>query len=140
MFLIRNYNRYVVDKSKNRWNRDDWQPDFYWEDFYVHRFEHDFSRLAQFETREAALKFLKQHPELEERYDAWIVEEEPSSWNHSQFARKRRENDRQIRNFQQEARAGDAQRAVFSDGTSSVPGTRRSGDDRDHGAFRRSRR
>lgn len=71
MYALRNYNRFVTGSRDN--------PQ--WTDFGVHRFDTDYKRLVKFDTREEAQSFLDAHPELENTFDAWIVETDPANWN-----------------------------------------------------------
>lgn len=71
-FLVRNYNRFLV-KDRNG----------SWEDFYIHRFPSDVKRLMTFSSERDAEKFLKSRPDLEERFDGWILPLDVSDWNGS---------------------------------------------------------
>jgi len=72
MFVIRNYNRFMVGTVDS----------FHWEDFYIHRFSHEYDKLLRFEKYEQAETFINEHPEIENDFDAWIVDYPREGWNH----------------------------------------------------------
>lgn len=69
MFILRNYNRFLINADNPRWD-----------DFNIHRFKQDFRRLIKFDTRKKAEKFLDKHPELEADFDAWIELTTENDW------------------------------------------------------------
>ncbi len=70
MFFFKNYNKFLIGNTES----------FRWDDFYIHRFVHDFDKLVKFNTFEEAQKFLEQHPEIGKDFDAWIVKQDRSEW------------------------------------------------------------
>lgn len=71
MFIIRNYNRFLIGPTH--------RPR--WDDFYIHRFVEDFKKLLKFETKQEAIEFVQDHPEIEVEFDAWIQETNQDEWN-----------------------------------------------------------
>lgn len=71
MFVIKNYNRFVVNKDGQT----------QWEDFKHFRDPIGFRKLIKFDTRNSAQEFLDSHPELEEDFYGWIVELNPDDWS-----------------------------------------------------------
>ena len=70
MFLIRNYNKFLIGTAQ--------APT--WDDFYIHRFPTDYKKLLKFQSAKAARAFLNKHPKLETEFDAWIEQIEPEDW------------------------------------------------------------
>ncbi len=73
VFLIRNYNLFLM---KGKYG-------IKWTNLYIHRFRHDLVRMVIFGSVESAKKFLKQNPELESNFDAWILEVNLESWDNT---------------------------------------------------------
>lgn len=71
MYIFRNYNHFLIHRDGG----------YYWDDFYIHRFRTDFKKLVKFNTLPEAQEFLAKHPELEERFNAWILLSYESSWD-----------------------------------------------------------
>jgi hypothetical protein len=71
MFLLRNYNKFLVGSPSS----------FQWVDFYIHRFPSDFDKLLLFPSVQEAQQFLDQHLDVEIRFDAWILETSRSEWS-----------------------------------------------------------
>lgn len=70
MFILRNYNRFLVGSKDN----------FKWEDFYIHRFKSDFKRLVKFDSLKEVEEFIQKHPDIEKDFDAWAVQTDPEDW------------------------------------------------------------
>lgn len=72
MYILRNYNWFLFPSRGSG---------FQWENLSNHRWPEDYDRLVKFNTHEEAATFLKAHPELENRFDAWIVQYDKEFWN-----------------------------------------------------------
>lgn len=71
MYILRNYNWFLFPDGNS----------FAWQNLSNHRWSRDYDKLVKFNTQFEAESFLKNHPELENRFDAWIVKEPRESWN-----------------------------------------------------------
>lgn len=70
VFILRNYNRFLIRTGQS----------VRWDNFYIHRFNTDFEKLIKFETKQEGEEFVKNHPEIETDFDAWVVETDPLGW------------------------------------------------------------
>lgn len=70
MVILKNYNKFLVGTTKS----------YKWEDFGVHRHATDLQRCVRFDNAEQAESFLQSHLDVEEDFDAWIVDVAPDDW------------------------------------------------------------
>lgn len=73
VFILKNYNAFLIVGTGTT-------DSFRWDNFYIHRFHADFKKLVKFNTHQEAQDFIDRHPEIEEKFDAWITPTKESDW------------------------------------------------------------
>lgn len=80
MFILRNYNKFLVHGEKISWADG---RKYLWVDFQTMRYKSDLEKIVKFEAIEQAQKFIDKHPEFEQDFKAWIIQVDETDWEES---------------------------------------------------------